>query len=138
MSSEFCNVCGGPVWCRRHQTDLNRSVPMFLESNHEQADFHEFQFFGHDDSVAAWLFGEPKPDEPRDEQPPLSTFEYSVDDDLRGGSRPTFDVSRRSGGVEQKQLQPPPPPIMTSSAGGGGAPPPGFFSLHIFFRVFFL
>ncbi|PKU85884.1 transcription factor GHD7-like [Dendrobium catenatum] len=127
MSSEFCNVCGGPAWCRRHQTDLNRSIPMFLESTHDQSDLHEFQFFGHDDSVAAWMFGEPKSDEPRDGQalplppPPLNTFRYLVDDDLRGGSGLTFDVCLRAAGVDHDQQQPPPPPPPVTSSAAAAA-----------------
>ncbi|KAK8969697.1 Zinc finger protein CONSTANS-LIKE 2 [Platanthera guangdongensis] len=104
MASEFCNVCGAPGACIRHQTDLNRSIPLFPEAGcHDPSGLQEFQFFGHDDSVAAWLFGDPKSGEQSREHLSLQPFRYLDDDvnELRGGAGLTFDVCLRAGDQQE-------------------------------------
>ncbi|KAK8941202.1 Zinc finger protein CONSTANS-LIKE 4 [Platanthera zijinensis] len=124
MASEFCNVCGGPGACIRHQTDLNRSIPLFPEAGcHDPSGLQEFQFFGHDDSVAAWLFGDPKSGEQSREHLPLQPFGYLDDDvdELRGGAGLTFDVCLRAGDQARRSLPLPlPPPPITKACCGGG------------------
>ncbi|KAH7687610.1 CCT domain-containing protein [Dioscorea alata] len=91
-TSERCGACSDKEGtCTHGFTDLNRTVPLFPETNHDPDSLQEFQFFGHDDSVA-WLFNEPKIPEPRapEERP---SFKYL--DDLRHACNParlTFDV----------------------------------------------
>ncbi|KAJ0970569.1 hypothetical protein J5N97_018528 [Dioscorea zingiberensis] len=90
-SSDRCGACGSHDGACPHRfTDLNRTVPLFPETNQDPDSLQEFQFFGHEDSVA-WLFNDPKLPEPRPEERP--SFKYL--DDLRHACNParlTFDV----------------------------------------------
>ncbi|PKA64157.1 Zinc finger protein CONSTANS-LIKE 5 [Apostasia shenzhenica] len=106
MSSlDFCNMCGATGGSCRHQTDLNRSAPFFPEPGHVAEGLHEFQFFSHDETVAAWLFGDDKSCEPRQSEEPLALAPSQLPFGL------TFGVCLRAADCEQEPEPEPQPAV---------------------------
>ncbi|KAG6521201.1 transcription factor GHD7-like [Zingiber officinale] len=96
-ASNLCDVCRGTGGSAcPHCTDLNRAIPTLFNEP-----MREFQFFGHEDSVA-WMFSDPKDsDPPLDQELPAMAargFGYlhglGEGHDSRHGL--TFDVSLNS------------------------------------------
>lgn len=82
-AGNVCSVCCGAGACP-HCTDLNNAIPVLFDEP-----MREFQFFGHDDSVA-WMFNDPKDggDPPPEEQRAAEGFKYL---DVLGGGGGGFD-----------------------------------------------
>lgn len=117
-----CNVCcGAGGGACPHCTDLNHTIPVLFSEP-----MREFQFFGHDDSVA-WMFNDPKDvGDPPPEEPQRAAGGFEYLDVLGGGGGGgggfdgaghglTFDVCL-SGSVRQPDTIPAMAPAAASSA----------------------
>ncbi|WOL07035.1 transcription factor GHD7-like [Canna indica] len=118
-SSHLCDVCrGAGGGACPHCTDLNRAaIPLFNEPMRGPPDgLHEFQFFGHEDTVQ-WMFSDPKdndPPPPPEEAPAIAPSGFKYFDALGGacdvpGHGLTFDVCLST-------TRPPPESIPASMA----------------------
>ncbi|XP_074580880.1 transcription factor GHD7-like [Curcuma longa] len=106
-ASNLCDVCRGTGGSAcPHCTDLNRAIPALFNEP-----MREFQFFGHDDSVA-WIFSDPKDsDPPPEELPAMAARGFGYLDGLGEGGHDsrhglTFDVSLSSSARRQPETVP--------------------------------